>query len=512
MIINKNNLVNNLIKVFNAFFLIISIIIMLVSILGIIASQLFEKYSSHFFFGGFKKLESIHLIIVIFFVMFCLYIFYNKLLVLLDNKKFIILFTIINILRFAFFLIFASAIKPFSDFQNAYDIAVKNYDFTSLLVRYSHFPQWCNFICLERLICSAGINYYSFFVLIELLLNSIISLIIYIVSILIIDNKQVGYVASIFYLLNPSNILYSMVFKPDTISLLFVMIAVCFYSYILKNINNIKIGKFIKYDVLASIFIAIGNAYKPITLIYIIAFNSVCLFYLFKINRVKLLIGLLIVMVSFLPINFYIGSSISGFTENILNTTLDRDATWHYLCIGLNTESEGQIHIGTKSRYYAVTRSQYDYDTTVQMTKNMLVKDYKSSSPKKLILNFGKKFVWVVQDDIIPAYYFNNNIINTKKINLFQKIVYKVMTIFSIPLSWICYIIILSFGVYSIIDIIEENYKVLFIKVCCFGYLCVLMLSEGQSRYKSNIIPFLIILASIGMNKFLVNYKIRKML
>ena len=507
MKMHKDNITNKLLKAFNVLFLITNAIIVFLSIVGSIAAHFFDKYSRHFHMDV-TKLNSVYLLVIICIVIFVLYNLFDKILINCDDKLFLTSFAIINVIRLAICIILMNGIKPFSDFQVAYDIASKN-DYSRLIER-AHFPQWCNFICLERLLYSVGINKYIFFIGIELVLNAAISLLIYKIAVAMTNNNKVGYAASLFYLLNPSNIFYSMIFKPDTISLVFVMFAVYLYIIMLRNLHMYNNVKFILYSVITSVCIAVGNSFKPIASIYIIAFSLVCLFLILRLNKMSLLIGWAVCVMLFAPINSCVGFCTNAITENVLATSLDKDATWHYLCVGLNTEGEGQIHIGKKSKFYAQARAEYDYNTAVEMTKNMLREDYENASASKILINFSKKFVWIVQDDVFPAYYFNHSTIDIHQLNAFQRIFYKLIALHAVPLSWLCYIIVLCFCLFCVKDLNEHDYGILFCKVSLFGYLCAMMISEGQSRYKSNIMPFLIILSAIGINKYLSKHKVKE--
>lgn len=94
----------------------------------------------------------------------------------------------------------------------------------------------------------------------------------------------------------------------------------------------------------------------------------------------------------------WIGTDLSQYSSGVL---------YHQLLVGLNTEGEGQIHLGTLSRGFWNTflRNGYDSASAGEYAKQLLIEDW-SLHISAIPSLFGQKIVWAWQDDLIPIHYF----------------------------------------------------------------------------------------------------------
>lgn len=74
---------------------------------------------------------------------------------------------------------------------------------------------------------------------------------------------------------------------------------------------------------------------------------------------------------------------------------------YHQLLVGLNTEGEGQIHLGTFSRGFwnAFLENGYSSADTGEHAKRLLIENWKTHKTDIPIL-LEQKIVWVWQDDL----------------------------------------------------------------------------------------------------------------
>lgn len=66
--------------------------------------------------------------------------------------------------------------------------------------------------------------------------------------------------------------------------------------------------------------------------------------------------------------------------------------------------------------------------------------------------------------------------------------------------QWYYFFVIAAacYGVFVLCKRRELPSECFFILLCIFGFVMMLLLSEAQSRYKSNILPLIVIISSIG--------------
>jgi len=176
-------------------------------------------------------------------------------------------------------------------------------------------------------------------------------------------------------------------------------------------------------------------------------------------------------------------------------------STPHFLLVGLNTQGEGQISKGNMSREYYkyYLDNGQDFQGAKQHAYSLLKKDWhenKQDVPKLFI----KKAVWAWQDDVIPATYMENCIAETGKLTHPGLYSWLIKTAPEASQAYYFMLMLLSFG--GIVNYIRKkkvNYDIEFIELVIFGYFCLLMLSEAQSRYKCLIMPYVCILSAMGI-------------
>lgn len=493
-----SKVIDKILLLFKIFFISIFVLASIISFVGYFATSLCSRYSYHFF-----DIAQGNIVISLFcipLVIILLIIIKKFLIVNLNFDLFKKLVIIIIFLKFGFVLLYYSSWRVFSDFEISFNIARKINDYKNQLVYRSYFPEWCNFITLERLLCQIGISRKIFFIIIENFFSVIVAFFIMKYSLIITDNLTLSYLSCILYLCYPTTFFYSFIFKPDTIALMLSLLASTIFAYSIKCFNKDLAFTYVLRIVFAILLIVIANCFKSIATIFVIAFFIVYFINCIKsLNFIKL-IFLLILVLAFIVSNKFTNKQFHDFSEKTLETNIDKDATWHYLCVGLNMEGEGQISIGSKSRFYTQIRSKYGYDIAVEETKNMLKNSYSNSSLQAVLLNFLKKTIWFLQDDVVPVLYFNKgDSINLQNFNGIQWVVFLFVKYTNFYVAWITYFLILVLSVKVISSIRPNNLLLLYNNLCIFGFFLLLIISEAQSRYKSNIMPFIIFLASNGV-------------
>lgn len=136
-----------------------------------------------------------------------------------------------------------------------------------------------------------------------------------------------------------------------------------------------------------------------------------------------------------------------------------------------------------------------DMEHAKDITINMLRTDWSEHAnrlPKLLV----KKLIWAWQDDTIPVYYFN--IVRGQSRTLVERW-------FGLPLSTLTQTFYLSTMLFGLAGAFftaknrKTDLRTEFVLLIIFGYFCLIVLSEAQSRYKCLVMPFICMMAAIGI-------------
>ena len=214
---------------------------------------------------------------------------------------------------------------------------------------------------------------------------------------------------------------------------------------------------------------------------------------------------------------FYVGAE-----RVILNHTIDffapvleengykvdkKNTVYHFLMIGLNTEGEGQIHIGTLSRSFdnAYSNGNGDAEAARKAAMEALKNDWKEHSGD-IIPNFLKKLIWAWQDDNIPYGYFVHVAI-TNQSDFVQKFVpenvwYRFLGTYMNAIELLYYFAFMLLALIGCWHYRKEelHWTLEFLLLIIFGYFCMILISEAQSRYKCLILPYICPFAAMGIN------------
>lgn len=313
------------------------------------AEHYLEHYSlfpiRHFFFILFSLIA-----ICIFICIFCRML---SGLQTICNKKyciriltFFILFLISCILRLALVYTFKEYIQPFSDFQRIWDIAHGN--IAEHIDYYTLFPAYMNFTVFERDFIRIFGDQYIHLIYFNCTVSSITASLIYLMCNVVFANERLSILAGMLYVLMPSNIVYCAVSTPEFLAV---------SANILGSICLLKIFeqtgfKQVIFAGLGGFFLGLGSAYKPFGIIIMIAFlMSFAVHGIMHSGKSKCWMFLIVLVI----LGCYKGASTGVLqnTENEFQIDLDYAVSYpHYFLIGLNTEGEGQIHLGSLSRKY----------------------------------------------------------------------------------------------------------------------------------------------------------------
>lgn len=389
----------------------------------------------------------------------------------------------------------AGSLVPFSDYNDVWGIANGTASEQTLLYK-SFFPEWSNWAALVKMLVESFAIEYDFLVWCECVIGCLIALEVVWLGYAMFKRLPLALMAGCLYAFLPSQILFSMICKPDSLSLLFILagMALCVRLFGLRSHVDFKVGVI---SLVAGLLMAIGTLFKPLAIIAVIAFGiSWIMAPCREEERWKrvaakaipiAIIGSLVVS---LPI------IVRPLTSQVLDTEISSSATMSYLCIGLNTEGEGQIHIGDKSRFYNQLRlSGVEEKEAASLTLAMLQEDWHENW-NNLPGLLAQKVRWAWQDDMMPARFLKNALgDNASSMNA--------MLSFGATFSQSSYFLLMisaAIGAFALLK--RRNYGSLFALLYILGFALLLLLSESQSRYKSNVLPLISIVSAMGLYSF----------
>lgn len=414
-----------------------------------------------------------------------------------------LIFIAASAVRLALVYLFREELLPFSDFQRSWDMAQGKLE--GNIDYYTLFPSYLNYSVYQKLVIKIFGNSYVNILYLNALWSGITASALFAVTYLITYNHKASALAGLLYAFSPSNIAYTVTGTPEFLTIAFNTLGVLALVYFFRAEG---IRKYLS-ALLAGIMLGIGTSYKSFAIIIIIAFVMT---YITKQiitkyqKRQKILRPWMVICICIILVfgGYKItGKAVLSLTENVYGRELSTSVSApHFFLIGLNTEGEGQIHLGNLSREYykEYINNGNDLEAAKKHAYSLLKKDWSENKDDILPL-FLKKIVWAWQDDSRPIVYFNGSVGITAD-SFLESIVFNYSKNISPGVSQIFYFLLLLTAmagciIYNCRKCV--NYRLEFCFLIVFGYFCLMLLSEAQSRYKCLIMPYLCVIAAVGM-------------
>lgn len=417
----------------------------------------------------------------------------------------ILIFVIGFGIRFLLLHLYSEDLIPFSDFRAAWERAKGNL-INGRIDYYSLFPAYLNFSLYENLIINIVGEAYIWVLYLNAIYSGITASAIYLITCEITDKESAGGLAGILYALYPANVIYVTTGTPEYIAILFNTLGV------LTLIRTIKGSGPRKKCVRATIggaLLGIGGSFKTFSVVIIIAFVMVLAASLLIRRRENAKVEMMLAgVVCALVMGGYKVSSkiICEATSKHFNMEISTEtAVPHFMLIGLNTEGEGQIHVGSLGGLYSgmYLSNGMDHETAKDYAYSALKEDWRANSDN-IVPNFLKKMIWAWQDDSIPVLYFLEEV-GISPDSPIEAFIYESISVYGagvVELNYLFLMVWATVCAFSYARSKEINFKYEYIALIIFGYFCVILLSESQSRYKCLIMGYVIIMSSLGIERF----------
>ncbi len=407
------------------------------------------------------------------------------------------------LIRYIILFVFKDQLIPFSDFNRVWEMANGKTD--DHLAYYTLFPTYLNFSLIERFLINAFSFTYTDYLALNCVLSAFVAGLIFLISYEISGKETFALTASLLYSFTPSSIFCCYFGAPEQLVLVFNTAGLLFFIKAFNQKTYIRMP----FSLVGGFLIGIGSAFKTFGIVIILAY-LIILFLKSLNNDIRQRFALVkrLGLAFFCFVLAFTGykcatTVILQQTEKAYHVELDySNSIPHFLLVGLNTEGEGQIHLGTLSRqYYKRYLSNGNDIVEAKSFALQLLKEDLKNNKNEIGLNLGRKLIWSWQDDSVPLNYFLNygGFGETKvKNSIFHFISNYGAEIFEL----FYFLVMLSAMIvcFSLIKKKHVNYGVELLLIIIIGYFFMMLLSESQSRYKSLIMPYICILSAFGFD------------
>ena len=430
----------------------------------------------------------------------------------LINCVFLFLISFIVRLGVLHLIINNASIFPFSDFAQSWELANGIDD----SIQYkSLFATWMNYASLEHLFISVVSHNYLGFIKFNCFVSSLSAPIVYGISRLIFTHDsncfRISTLSAILYALYPSSILFAYNSAPDVYVVPLYLCAMLLIMISFKYMQGVDVLKSVAYMLVAGGLLGASAALKSFGVTVIIAFGITCTLTIMKHRLLKKeIILFLCCLIGLFSSYSLVKELILNQTEKLFNVELDYStATPHYLLIGLNSEGEGQIHIGTQSRLYyqCIIEQGMGIAESKEAAYQLIQEDWQAEQNiiKALLL---PKLVWAWQDDLMPLNYISQMTSNQSVSILEDESITSIASFLEFYYLFLMFVAIVG----SIVILVKHlrNQSALFATLVVEGFFFIMLLSEAQSRYKYLIMPLVCVVSSVGLC-YLIQKRITKL-
>lgn len=413
----------------------------------------------------------------------------NKLIKISNFKVCFILYIISLIIYLTVVIIIYPNFEQISDFKNAFLHSINpvfDSDYYLMFTHWIYYPLIVNF--LYKIF---GMHYYLGYIFNAALL-AFVPVLIYLISFLITKDKRKSIISSIIYLILPANILYVIIFTPDHVALLLIILSVYLILHLI-NSSNIKKTN-ILIAILIGIVIGILEYFKSFGLVLVIAtFIILVLKLLEKYERRKIVIYICYFLL--ITFSYWSSKNINHLIINsVVGTNTSKSMSGFALYIGI--VGSGYYDVDLANDYF-ITFNENNKD--VSKTNKIIgdkIKDYLAKNYSKLPKVIYNKTYRMYGSDVsntskltwINYTIKQNNLYNYTSSKWFANIV-QIIYIFVV-------IGTILISIQNIVNLKDAN--ITFVILIVLGVACMFMLTEVQTRYRYAFEPLMCVLSGIG--------------
>lgn len=475
----------------------------------------------HFLFGTYEELKGTDTlynwpVLCAFIVVLCfagIFVIYakrwNK--KLFDNinvkKLSVVILITALIIRIAFFVVFRTALIPYSDGNHVWMVAHTN-DAVYLNLKAIQ-NGWNNFMAIVVLLVRMFNTPYPVFILAQFVADGFVAFAVFKLAYEISDSKDIAFWAGLFYAVNPSALMRMFYFSPECYSMLCLALAAYTFVVVMKAETD---KKMYMYALLTGVLLGIGNSLKSISLIFIVAVFIVITLRIMsgRISKQQVISWAMIFIVMAVPA-LGINKAALKMTTEIIGVEARDLLLYHQLNVGLNPYGRGDTVEENAWYYTNHVLGGTDPEEAKELLFDKLKNDWAEREIKIAPWLWDKvgyawtgstaEFTMLMQSSIAGEH------------NTVQHFVYVILLNFATSLMQLAYIFMMLLSAIGVLTVAFRQVKndgAMLISLYVFGFSLLMLIIECQPRYKANIISFICVLAAVGLYEMLKIVTVKK--
>ncbi len=436
--------------------------------------------------------NTVYLVFLCIFVPILLtFINYGKIKFLENKKTIFILIGLTFLIRLVYLLIINPHITQVSDFGRVLSTA-NTMDFSKDIMYYQTSYHWLYYTILNGLLFKIFGYHQIVTLMFNLFVVTLIPIIVYNICYKIFNNRKVGNVVVILYMLWPSNILYTVIATPEHLSSLFLVLSIYLCLLIFDKIKEKAILKKWYLLILAGISISLIGFFKNFSPVVLVALAIILLLIIIseKVSIKWSLISLLVIGCVYIITN----SAVFAIGEKIIGKDIITNQLWIYAYVGLGLENDG-CYSGERYMEYRqyLIDNDFDTDKTNKYFANKILSEIKNNLyeyPGLLMRKANYSFT----TDNAQLYWLKESL-NDDYLGNGVKLVIDSNIVRINEIYYITIVILMV--VSAVINVVfQKNNKLLFVNIIIFGSCLLLMFAESQGRYKYAFEVLMLIMAA----------------
>lgn len=310
--------------------------------------------------------------------------------------------------------------------------------------------------------------------------------------------KDTAFMASMLYACSPTLIVWVNILSPDHILMgLFILQAITWY-WMWRKKDNFRFA--VVFIFLHAIICMLINWFKPLSILFLVVFICFLLGTYQKQDKGKSRLFCAVYVVSFVLCSIAGSKILTVWTENFIGRDVV-GSTWTYLYAGSVMDEHGAWDsIKSNDKVIEIYAAYDRLEDQQQMFQKMAIEEV-SKNKGKLPLLLLDKYYEAVNSEGASFFWANTN--------SQDGYAEKLDAVLGLPFYFAAngyYLLLLVLALCNGVFQLLPNFKqvhVFSIALTVTGFLCVLVLSVVQGRYKLVIMPYFVLLAACGMENIM---------
>lgn len=304
------------------------------------------------------------------------------------------------------------------------------------------------------------------------------------------------------WMLNPLNIIFSVISLPIIVVNFFVILTILVSYFVIQQVINLKTKNALLLSVVLGLTLGFGNCFRPIFIVAIIALAIVFIFMFLTTNKsakfLKLSVGSILLS---LPVFIGIQSLNQAFVSNQTGLPAAKNPSGWSMYVGSAWETNGEwrpYHNDDRRRICESSLAQNDFDECHEELRNTAIARYKSYGVFKSISLFIQKLYHQAEEQ---NYFYNAE---HSIVEYSTSRTYKIINVYMV-LYMIALFLLSAKSFYNLAKQSALNKPInpilLFTALTMIGWFFSFVLVESAPRYSTILYPIFIIFSVLVLDK-----------